>query len=252
MKTPLSTAIGQWIAIISAVVIALAGLTFYLLSVQKHPRLQTIATQYGSDRYVTDGDYIYDNGKLLVGAQAESFKVFENEDFAADESRVYYKDLPLLNADPSTFEVLDRGQYAKDSLNVYYGSKKMTADSGTFDVINISNCNCSSESDYAKDKTTVYYLGKAITGSNSSAFTLLSNYYSMDDHAVYYGSNIVQGADLPTFVIESSDSYYSAYPSEESSIMPLVRAGTINTADKYITHDAKDKNHLYYKGIKVK
>ena len=221
MKNPLSTSIGQWsiIGILIILIIIIGRVAVY--DIGQHPKLSII-----SDTYATDGFGVYRNDKLIPGADANTFKVISNadSDYALDAHNVYYGGEVLSGANPATFGVLGGSSYFKDDHSVYYQGVAIPADSASFKPIT-TDCVC----DLGVDKNTVYYGGVSIVGSDPATFGELSNGYFSDANAVYFNGQKVVGADVSSFVVLSDA-----------------------TSTSGITYDAKDKNHLYSEGDRVK
>lgn len=86
-----------------------------------------------------------------LGADAGTFQILGDEDYAKDSRRVFYRGRVIKDADPSTFEILldtTYANYAKDKTHVYLeGYPVFGADPATFRVI---------KTPYGRDATTVY------------------------------------------------------------------------------------------------
>ncbi len=77
-----------------------------------------------NDFYAKDKQQVfYKHEPVLADADAETFELFENHDFARDKNHVYYlstqKPHVIEGADPASFEIYHRG-YMKDINHVYH------------------------------------------------------------------------------------------------------------------------------------
>lgn len=80
--------------------------------------------------------------------------------------------------------------YARDDRHVYYQDELLDgADGATFEVMET----------FAKDKRRAYYYGRPLAGADMASWAILDSPYSRDQHAVFFGSEIIPGADPLTF-----------------------------------------------------
>lgn len=106
--------------------------------------------------------------------------------YEVKDGLVYYTDwneargtrkVVISDADAETFEVLRDGEYARDRNYVFYHKKKIPgADPESFKPL---------EGLYAIDKFKGYYAGDSIIGSSSNEFKILEGGYSSDYKDVY-------------------------------------------------------------------
>ncbi len=96
-------------------------------------------------------DYNENVGKKITwipGADAASFRVLDNENFAADHQQVYLQGNPIPGADPASFEVLHKMGYARDKNHAYLDRERVLfADPATFQVLDFP---------YARDARRVF------------------------------------------------------------------------------------------------
>ena len=71
---------------------------------------------------IEDGEVYYINRKI-EGADAKTFEVFEDGEYAKDKNNVYYEENVLNEADPKSFKLLTKISYglSKDKNNLYFG-----------------------------------------------------------------------------------------------------------------------------------
>lgn len=87
------------------------------------------------------------------------------------------------------------GGYATDGVRVFYrGALVASADLGTFQYI------ASGTQAFGKDGQQVYWGSEVILGANPKTFVVLSGDYAKDDQNVFLGSQIILGADPVSFV----------------------------------------------------
>lgn len=100
--------------------------------------------------------------------------------------------LITLDADASTFEVFPTlsVQYGKDKNHVWFDKTLVdTADTSTFTAVGV----------YGHDATRVYYGEEIIPGADPKTHTGLSGSYSKDAKHVYFATTTIIGADAETF-----------------------------------------------------
>ncbi len=153
--------------------------------------------------YEIKADGVYYKGKLIEGADPETFEFFVNEDgrvlYGIDKNYVFSRKnfigngdteeiLEILkDADPKTFVSIGFN-YGKDAENVFswMGSMsglgsfgKLNADSKTFVLLN--------DGMHAKDaKYVYYYWDKTIKGADPESFVIINEIYSKDKNYVYH------------------------------------------------------------------
>ncbi|MBT4277421.1 DKNYY domain-containing protein [Candidatus Falkowbacteria bacterium] len=144
----------------------------------------------------------------------------------------------LTDADANSFKILN-DVYAKDNNNAYIRVDKVdNIDLATFIVL---------EGYYAKDKNKVYLAKPVLTGNMSAnltpgiieaadpnTFKVLPFDYSKDKNNVYVFDQIVEGADVETFVS------YSGVARKD----PKINEGEGR-------YNAEDKNYKYFHGNRV-
>lgn len=106
-----------------------------------------------------------------------------NENYGIEDGEVYYINRKIERADAKTFEVFEDGEYAKDKNNVYYEENVLNeADPKSFKSLSKIS------SGLGKDKNSVYYIGKKIAEVNPKNFKVLKDYIFTDGKNVYlYG-----------------------------------------------------------------
>lgn len=161
----------------------------------------------------------------IIGADAQTFKVLEIENYAIDKNRAYYQGKPILNsnsktfvpildyyakdkyhaymeasiiekADAKSFEVIDGGPYSKDNKDYYFDTIALNVN----DIHSFKILNKTEEYGYwAKDKTHYYIISEKYILADYESFINIGNGYAKDKFKVYFQDNIVNGADPETF-----------------------------------------------------
>ena len=169
---PMSEAV-KW-SLFGALAMGLSMVLFFMLgsvganSISGIRPLSIIDSTYGN--YATDGVYVYNNDKVIGGA------------------------------DPQDFEVA--GLYALSGDNVYaYGESIFEADRDTFHAFG--------DSRYAADAHAVYRDGQVMEGADPATFVPLDSFYSQDAHAVYFEDRAI-AADPKTFQVVNDATNYDA------------------------------------------
>ena len=109
---------------------------------------------------------------------------------------LYYDDFPLHGVNACNVEFLSR-DFIRSNNTIYAGSQKiLKIDAKTFQVI---------DTRFARDKDRIYYYypgygGPKTLSHDAENFLRLNRLYSKDSFNVYWGENIILGADPETFV----------------------------------------------------
>lgn len=195
---------------------------------------------------------------LLTACNSSTkLKSFEKYNITKDRLHVYVNGKLMEGADPNTFELLGNC-YEKDKNNVYYCGEIIVkgADSDTFEVMDY----------YAKDENHIYDDGEVIADADVKTFGRLSpvdEYLFKDKNNVYHYDCPGQGyfpcffkklenADPGTFEtlskIYAKDNkhiYYLGYP-DGSGESGIIKDADPNTFQYLSETYAKDKNNVYY------
>ena len=132
--------------------------------------------------FVACNGYIVENGKVYYKSSNEAQGIVKRH---------------LKNADASTFEILQNDDYARDKNFVFYqGNRVEGADPSTFEYV---------ADLYAKDKNRAYYAGDSIESSSSNGFKIIDSYYSADNTDVYYTTKPLKVCSVSNFKIPSND-----------------------------------------------
>lgn len=192
-----------------------------------------------------------------------------------DESNVYVEGRVVEGADAETFESLIFENYAfKDKNNVYmvqggndedfYLRRLENVDANSFELIDdYGDYEKYPWGQYARDKNHVFYsagsfydnaLFVPIENADPNTFDYLSGEYAKDKNHVYRGMWIIEGVDVDTFEALGSDAY--RYVKDKNyvyfSIEPLLHIENADPKTFFMYKEflgdytiSKDKNNVY-------
>ena len=163
-----------------------------------------------------------ENETEILGADANSFRLVDDLDFAKDKNAVYCQGTNI-QADPTTFTQIENAVgYFKDSSSVFYNCVKLAnSNPPTFQNIN---------GDFNRDKNNLYYQGSIIKADKKS-FEVIGGGYAKDSSNVYFRYSKVANADVTSFKIRAVEDY-SDYCGGDAV-------------------DSMDKNAFFMDGMKV-
>ncbi len=232
-------------------------------------------------RYALDRDHIYfsgyakDSSRLVLyvldGADPDSFFAFPNY-YAKDRWHVYYDEEVVDGADPRTIQPIGDtyDAYAKDVYFAYNrGQRIPNVDAWTFRIVPKSEMG----SIYTEDKKRVMlrtffhtddgkskYETRDIVGADPSTFQVLGGIYAKDERHVYFGTRIIDGADVATFrvyrdnvrervseyTLDSHSVYFEGKPIDGAD--PVTLQYTIDPRILITGSFVVDKNNAYRDG----
>ncbi len=132
--------------------------------------------------------------------------------YCVDDKGVYYDGELVDDADPKTFHIDDMG-IARDATAIYEDHERLDVDPASYTHV---------DGAFSADATRVYFMSQVVPGLNPQTFTVLNDYYAVDDKsAVYFDERFYQCEVLPPVDIES----FKVIPN---------------------THYASDKNQVYH------
>ena len=176
----------------------------------------------------------------VAGADAASFHVLSDKDYAADRNAVYLEGGKIDHADPATFQLMREG-YARDAKRVFFVGKEISgADSATFKLLARSSWSC--------DKTDVYIGRQPLHVRDISSFTLLRGEWAKDALAYYVapllGNSGIVACDYASFVVLSDD--YARDKNRGYWIGIPIKGSDGPTFQATSRNRAKDKNGCYF------
>ena len=179
--------------------------------------------------------------------RASEIPPYNNESYESILIQKYIKRYPQIQniADLASLKIINN-DYAIDKQHAYYGDKIIeNADLSTFKAYKFGL----TYDELAMDWQNVYLEGKIIPLASPQSFNLLSRdrFYAIDDQYVFYGHNIIRGADPDSFIVadqgHAQDKNYIFY---QDKIIPNSDAQSF----KFLNGDnqgyATDKNQAYY------
>jgi hypothetical protein len=111
--------------------------------------------------YLRSGNFIYRGKGLIVGANADTFELYKDENgyatsYSRDGRHIFYEASEILDADIKSFQFFPTTPYSKDKNNVYCKNQKIPdADIPTF------HTNARMDMYFAEDKNNTYLDCKA-------------------------------------------------------------------------------------------
>ncbi len=203
--------------------------------------------------FFKDKNHIFQGDTIIIGADIDTFKPI-GEMFAIDKNHVYRFSKRLKNIDANTFEIIS-DSYFKDKDHIYlnthitiiiaksdvsfqdlgdgyyslkdsiyhqdYGgaNKKISNDITNFKTLSFQ---------WAKDSTTLFYTGKEIYKGDTSTVKILDDYFHIIVHkkVFFYGEEYLMAKEIINI--------------------------DITTFTTFSLGLAKDKNHLYFMGERIK
>jgi hypothetical protein len=223
--------------------------------------------------------------ELIPEAEADSFEILGQFDYAKDAKHVFLMGTPLEGADPATFKVISLDPpYARDSQRVYYNGSLITgAQTDSFQILGSSG-------NYARDSQQVYYQGQPLTGAQSETFKVLSKddalyryaadsihvyfndqvlegalpdsfevlvkpgavfTYARDQQRVYQGDQVITGADPQTFQVLGDGEYSKDAKQVYDSTASVLSGADVATFELLSDGYAKDAKQVYWSGLSI-
>lgn len=223
----------------------------------------------------------------LGGVDVETFEILEGDlyhrnIFSRDRNSIYFHgEIPRVELSSSSeiysyhapsFEFLQvdnhsNGAYVKDENGIYFirvhwatppdssithytHHKLQDADPETFQEVGYSK--------YYKDDQFVYNQEKKLVQYDASSFMVLSQLYTLDENAVYYKDEKVNGAD-PNYFEQLGDSEYFKDLKNVYFRGEILQGADVNNFEILTIYEnlsnfdvlARDKTHIYSRGIPV-
>lgn len=202
--------------------------------------------------------------RTLDSVDSKTYEYLD-EGYSRDKNAVYYEGIPIA-ADPATFQIdtewptdemanFIRGgtAYKSDGQNIFFrGQRVPVADMRQFRLIDFCHSyRC------ATDGFSVFQEGKRVEGVNVETLTSFhSCEYTRDDKHVYFGGEMIMGADVHTFDISGGDQYCYAYDQAhmyyKGTVVPGARPNTlrqVSPGDPFSPDT--DGENIYYDGKRL-
>ena len=151
-----------------------------------------------NSQYARDRDSVFFEGRLIPGADARSFQVLDSRLFAKDFMRVYVRGVPSA-ADPETFRHL-HGPYGRDESKIFCGNVAMAVlNIEAFEVVDWEGMWQSSYD----TKHFLFSYGESFEGIALSKENpaVTGRAWARDGIAYYYGPARVEDADYASFKV---------------------------------------------------
>jgi len=214
---------------------------------------------------IEDGEVYYINRKI-EGADAKTFEIFEDDEYAKDKKNIYYGNKVLNEADPKSFKSLSKisSRLGKDKNNLYFFEYKVNnIDIKTLEIM------ADEFLIYLKDKNGLYILlptsggfpadldngiisPKILKNIDKQTFQLIGGRYSKDKNSVYYIGKKIEEVNPKNFKVlelNFSKDKNNVYAGNEK--IDGADAKTFQVIDTYAGF-ARDKNYLYYSNERIK
>ena len=140
--------------------------------------------------------------KKVLSADINTFVSFgdyyisKEDAYAEDKNNVYWNDEIIVGADPNSFSIFDNVSCdvfrAKDQHSVYVNGQQIKGSDGQ--TYKFLTC------DYAKDAQNAYYRDDVILDAYSDTFQSLDGLYAKDKNNVYWAGKPIKDADPETFI----------------------------------------------------
>ena len=213
---------------------------------------------------IEDGEIYYINRKI-EGADAKTFEIFEDNEYAKDKNNVYYNEYVLNEADPKSFKSLSKisSGLGKDKNNLYFFEYKVNnIDIKTLEIM------ADEFLIYLKDKNGLYILlptsggfpadldngiisPKILKNIDKQTFQLIGGKYSKDKNSVYYIGKKIAEVNPKNFKVlkdyiftDGKNVYLYGEKKEEIDLQTL----------KFFDDNSSyffDKNNIYFQGDKL-
>ena len=141
--------------------------------------------------------------KREIGADKNTFRILDNENYAIDFTQVFYQGTLIDSADPKSFVPLS-DYIAKDKNHGYYGGAIIeTSDGKSFELI---------KDNFTRDKNDVYCDRKPLHSKHPKTFEILEighGYWSCDSESYYYQDKRIPIKDYASFKILDEDCFFA-------------------------------------------
>jgi hypothetical protein len=149
--------------------------------------------------YTVLGTEVTYKGRPVAGADATSFEILSDVDFAKDANSVYVLGYPIDGTDPKSFRVI-RSPYSRDNHRVYCGNVPMDGVKlDSFEVVR----DCSTWEGIFIKESFIQDFGaafEAVEVSDKSP-AVVGHAWARDGQSYYFGPARVDGADYETFQV---------------------------------------------------
>lgn len=145
------------------------------------------------DKYAADRNSVYYRGTKISGALPASFRHLKGV-YWVDDAHVYFEGEEASGADPKTFEVLRVAPWARDSKSCFRASMPVPgADPKTFSPVNFC---------WARDRQHYYafdHTSVSAVRCDYKSMKILSETYAKDISHAFWLSHEIPGVDIESF-----------------------------------------------------
>tara|TARA_R110002033_G_scaffold126900_3_gene168538 strand:- start:1801 stop:3114 length:1314 start_codon:yes stop_codon:yes gene_type:complete len=151
-----------------------------------------INTSSVNSGYLISGGKVFCYGKIIEGADPESFSYLLGS-YAMDKDYLYYYiDIKITReATPKAISKANDG-YIRHGEQVLFQGKIISNEANSFEIIS---------DEYSKDSFHVYSHGTIVESMVPDSFTVISPYYRKDKNQAYYFNNPIPESDPNTFKV---------------------------------------------------
>jgi hypothetical protein len=169
--------------------------------------------------YTVAGSTVRYDEAPLKSAEAASFEVLSEVDYAKDSHRVYVLGHEIAGADPNTFRVIG-GPYSEDLSAIYCGNVPMNvSDPNSFEVVRWDDLWTGT---YDRRHFIFFYGDELALSKVGDSPVTTGEAWARDKSCYYYGPSRVENADYSSFEIidslhakDKNHKYWRAFPEED-------------------------------------
>ena len=230
------------------------------------------------DLYAVDSDYVYGRGVKRENSDPNTIQEL-GHGYWGDKNNIYYDGKILEGADPETFLVIGGNMYATDKYNLFWNGQlwnhfkdRITAreikefikqnkhlkgywwklkDLGRLREYGAS---FDGQEGYFIQDNNVFWEGSLLKHADYKTFEILNHFYAKDARYVYYTDRRLMKADVKSFkviedALEAEDYNHGLFARDKQyfyfkgAIDKKINARTYKVLNRYYS---RDRNHVYY------
>ena len=198
--------------------------------------------------YAKNAMHVFHNGGRISDADPATFQMLANrEDLAKDAKHVYRNGVVIQGADPVTFALTAMYDLSKDAKDYYLGLKPLhVKDVASFQVLEPQHWHTDNLI-WARDRHSYYVREKATPIADAASFQVIQGMYAKDAKQVYFGSEVLAGADAATFQGCGGLAGELAKDAKQVYWEGKMVEGCDAASFEYLRlHFAKDRQHAYF------
>jgi hypothetical protein len=198
--------------------------------------------------YAKNTQDVFHGGAKVDGADAATFQLLEKQGgLAKDAKRVYDRGAVIEGADPASFERTGMEGLGRDKKDYYLGTKPLhVRDMASFKVLDANACG-KDDKIWARDSLDYYVSRVATPIADPATFQVIQSWYAKDARQVYFGSEVLAGADAASFQGIGGESGEFAKDSKNVYWQGKVVEGCDAATFQLLKYRfAKDSKHAYF------